>query len=120
MNAEEVAVTLGNGYQPHRIYEKNARLREAIDLIASGFFSHGDPTLFAPLVDDLLHPDRYCVLADFQEYVEAQARVEAVWREPHSWTRMGILNVARMGRFSSDRSIAEYMRDIWRIAPVTV
>jgi len=120
MDAEQVAARDGYRPRPRRIYEKNARLREALDLIGSGFFSHGDAALFRPLLDELLERDRFCVLADFQEYVEAQARVEAAWREPAAWTRMSILNTARMGYFSSDRAIAEYMREIWTVEPVPV
>jgi starch phosphorylase len=91
-----------------------------IDLLAGGAFAHGDRTLFAPLVEDLVHRDPFLVLADFRAYCDAQARVAAAWRTPAAWVRSSILNTARAGRFSSDRSIREYAEQIWRISPVTV
>jgi starch phosphorylase len=89
-----------------------------IDLIASGELSPGDRTLYAPLIDDLLHRDPFFVLADFRAYADCQRRVEAAWRTPAAWTRSSILNTARSGRFSSDRSIREYARTIWNVPSV--
>jgi starch phosphorylase len=89
-----------------------------IDLIASGEFSPGDRTLYAPLVDDLLFRDPFFVLADFRSYTDCQRQVEDRWRRPASWLRSSILNTARAGRFSSDRAIREYARNIWNVAPV--
>jgi starch phosphorylase len=93
-------------------------LARVMELLASGEFSPGDRTLYAPLVDDLLHRDPFFVLADFRAYVDCQRRVEAMWRTPTAWLQSSILNTARAGRFSSDRSIREYAREIWNIAPV--
>jgi starch phosphorylase len=93
-------------------------LARVIELIASGEFSPGDRTLYAPLIDDLIHRDRFFVLADFRAYADCHRRVEALWREPGAWLRTSILNTARAGRFSSDRSIREYAREIWRVPPV--
>jgi starch phosphorylase len=93
-------------------------LARVMELLASGEFSPGDRTLYAPLVDDLLHRDPFFVLADFRAYVDCQRRVEALWRTPAAWLQSSILNTARAGRFSSDRSIREYAREIWNIAPV--
>jgi len=93
-------------------------LAHVISLIRNGEFSPGDRGLFAPLIDDLLHKDRFLVLADFRAYAIAQRKVEALWRTPARWLRSSILNTARSGRFSSDRSIREYAKEIWRVAPV--
>jgi glycogen phosphorylase len=118
LTAEEVAVRKAEGYNPRRIYESNQELREAIDLIDNGFFSGGDRTLFRPLVESLLTRDDYLLLADYQAYVDCQQRVGAAYLDQGRWTRMSILNSARVGRFSSDRSIREYCRDIWSVGPV--
>ena len=88
-----------------------------IDLIRDGHFSRGDRDLFRPIVDSLLHGDNYRLLADFRSYVDCQALVRAAYGEPEKWTRMSIANVARMGKFSSDRSIREYCQAIWRVKP---
>jgi starch phosphorylase len=119
-DADEVARMKAHGYNPRRYYEDNPGLREAIDLIAGGAFSRGDSSLFRPLVDSLLFHDEYLLFADYQSYIECQAHVEHAFRDVEHWTRMSILNVARIGRFSSDRAIAEYARNIWRIEPVTI
>ncbi|MEJ1958849.1 MAG: glycogen/starch/alpha-glucan phosphorylase [Nitrosomonadales bacterium] len=120
LTAEEVQATWKNGYDPHRIYQENDELRAVIELIRTGHFSHGDRNLFRPIVDSLLHGDSYRLLADFQSYVDCQARVSEAYREPEDWTRMSILNVARMGKFSSDRSIEKYCREIWKVNPVKI
>lgn len=120
MTAAEVERRKANGYVPREIYEENGELREAIDMIASGAFSRGDQRLFEPLVKSLLERDDFLVLADFASYVECQDRVAQAYRDAEGWTRKSILNVARMGKFSSDRAIREYCRDIWHIEPVHV
>ncbi|HUN92937.1 MAG TPA: glycogen/starch/alpha-glucan phosphorylase [Burkholderiaceae bacterium] len=120
LTADEVQATWRGGYDPMAIYRGNDELRAVIDLIGDGHFSRGDRALFRPLVDSLLHHDPYRLLADYASYVECQARVGAAYREPERWTRMAILNVARMGKFSSDRSIREYCERIWRASPVRV
>ena len=88
--------------------------------MASGEFSHGDRTLFQPLVDSLLNGDDYMLLADYQSYIDCQDRVSLAYQDPDDWTRMSILNVARIGKFSSDRSIRDYCADIWKTWPVKV
>ncbi|MDW8324141.1 MAG: glycogen/starch/alpha-glucan phosphorylase [Burkholderiales bacterium] len=118
--AEEVSALQASGYVPRERYQADPILREVIDLIRSGFFSRGDTELFRPLVDNLLQHDPYLVLADFDAYRAAQQRVDHAWLEPVRWTRMSVLNVARSGWCSSDRSIAEYARDIWRVEPVHI
>jgi glycogen phosphorylase len=118
LTAEEVERLKAEDYTPRRIYESNPELREAIDLISSGFFSNGDRGLFYPLVDSLLTRDDYMLLADYQAYVDCQQRVSHAYSDQNAWTRMSILNSARAGRFSSDRSIREYCRDIWKVRPI--
>jgi starch phosphorylase len=120
LNAAEVHATWKNGYDPGAIYQGNSELRAVIDLIGGGHFSGGDRDLFRPLVDSLLHGDTYRLLADYQSYVDCQAQVSAAYGDKEHWTRMSILNVARMGKFSSDRSIREYCADIWRVKPVKI
>ncbi|MBI5615112.1 MAG: glycogen/starch/alpha-glucan phosphorylase [Gammaproteobacteria bacterium] len=120
MTADEVAARRAAGYNPFRCYEENAELRAALELVASGHFSHGDRTLFRPLVHDLLHRDDYFVLADYVAYVEAQEAVTRAWQDAERWTRMSILNVARIGFFSADRAIFGYCRDIWHITPLPI
>ena len=106
------------GYRPHTYYQSNPALRQALRAVASGAFSDGDRAAFAPLVDSLLHDDQYRVLADYQSYVEAQDRVERAYRDPRAWTRSTVLNVARSGFFSSDRSIRDYIDRIWHTTAV--
>jgi len=120
LNAEEVERTLAQQYRPWDIYNANLELRGVIDLIASGHFSHGDRTVFQPLVENLLWHDPYLLLADYASYVACQDRVSTAYGDLQRWTRMSILNVARMGKFSSDRTIAEYARDIWRVSAIPV
>jgi glycogen phosphorylase len=116
LTAAEVQGMKASGYSPRGIYESNAELRETIDLIDGGFFSGGDRELFRPLVESLLTRDEYMLLADYQSYLDCQARVSDAYRDRANWTRMSILNSARVGRFSSDRSIRDYCRDIWNVS----
>jgi starch phosphorylase len=118
LTAEEVEKRKAEGYTPRSVYSSNPELRETLDLIASGFFSSGDRGLFQPLVDPLLARDDYMLLADYQSYVDCQQRVSDAYADQNSWTRMSILNCARVGRFSSDRSILEYCGDIWNVRPI--
>ena len=117
LTADEVQAWRERGYRPLELYEQNSALKSALDLIDSGHFSGGDRELFRPLIDSLIHRDEYFVLADFQAYVDCQKRVSETWADPQLWTKMSILNTARMGHFSSDRTIREYAHDIWRVAP---
>jgi glycogen phosphorylase len=119
LTASDVERLWSTGYNPHTIYESNPELRETLDLISGGAFSGGDRDLFRPLVDSLLYHDPYMLLADYQAYVDCQQRVNDAYRDRANWTRMSILNAARVGRFSSDRSIREYCRDIWHVSPLT-
>ena len=118
LTVEQVSQLRASGYNPRQYYEMNPVLRETIDQIASGVFSVGNRDLFKPIIDSLLSYDTYMVLADFQSYVECQYKVDKAFRDQEQWTRMSILNVARMGKFSSDRSIREYCADIWQAMPI--
>ncbi len=120
LNAEEVYAIKARGYNPLDYYNGNQGLRDVIDLIRSGFFSRGDSELFRPLIDGLMYHDPYLLFADFQSYVECQDRVAAVYADTERWTRMSILNTARSGKFSSDRTIREYCADIWRVKSVPI
>ena len=120
LTAAEVHSLKSKGYNPWDYYHGNPQLKEAIDLITAGHFSHGDPNLFRPLVDSLLNRDDYLLLADYQSYIDCQERVSQAYRDQESWTRMSIFNVARMGKFSSDRSIREYCQEIWHTSPVKI
>ncbi|MEB3174494.1 MAG: glycogen/starch/alpha-glucan phosphorylase [Cyanobacteriota bacterium] len=120
LTTPEVGQLQSQGYHPWDYYNNNSDLKAVIDLINCGFFSHGDGNLFRPLTDSLLGSDPFLVLADFQAYIEAQAKVGQAYQDPEQWAKMSILNVARMGKFSSDRAIREYCQEIWRIEPVNV
>jgi len=120
LSAPEVYALKTKGYRPMDYYEANQGLRDVIDLIRSGFFSRGDTELFRPLIDGLLYQDPYLVLADFQSYLECQAEVSKTYDDSERWTRMSILNTARSGKFSSDRTIHEYCADIWGVKPVPI
>ncbi|MGB3786666.1 MAG: glycogen/starch/alpha-glucan phosphorylase, partial [Phormidesmis sp.] len=120
LQAHEVSELKAKGYNPRQYYEENEELRTVIDLIGSGVFSSGDTEMFRPLIDNLLNQDRFMVLADYQAYVDCQKEVSAAYKDQDNWVRMSILNAARMGKFSSDRSIQEYCDQIWNIKPVPV
>ena len=118
LTTEQVLELKAGGYKPGLYYQTNPDLHEVIDQIAGGTFSSGDTALFKPIVDSLLGGDEYLVLADYQAYVECQHRVSMAYRDQEQWTRMSILNVARIGYFSSDRSIQEYCAKIWGVKPL--
>jgi starch phosphorylase len=110
-----------DGYSSWDYVHANAELKLVLDMIASGFFTPEDPHRFQPIVDALLqHNDHYLLLADYASYVEAQERVGALYLKQKEWTRRAVLNVANMGKFSSDRTIKEYAKQIWHADPVTV
>jgi starch phosphorylase len=116
LTADEVRA-LQSGYDPRQVYLADRELSAALDAIASGLFSPDDPGCFRPIIDSLLHGgDPYMVLADFRSYASVQRTIEHVYRDSAAWTRKSILNVARMGYFSSDRSVAGYARDVWGLS----
>lgn len=118
LTADEVERTKAGGYNPRAIYDSNPRLRQVLDSMVSGSFSRGDTDLFRPVFDNLLSRDDYLLLADYQAYVDCQERVGRAYRDQELWTRMSILNVARIGKFSSDRSIREYCEKVWDAKPL--
>lgn len=119
LTADEVASLQEKGYQPWDYYNANADLSEVLDMIGSGFFSPTEPDRFKPIIDNLLHRgDQYLLLADYASYIECQSKVEAAYKDQKQWVKKAILNVANMGKFSSDRTIAEYAKEIWDVKPV--
>ncbi len=118
LSAAEVQATIASGYRPRDFYEHDAELREVLDLIRSGFFSPDRPDEFRPLIDRLLDRDEYLLLADFRAYSDCQAQAAAAFADPAEWHRKAILNIAKMGYFSSDRTIKEYAAEIWKAAPL--
>jgi starch phosphorylase len=107
LTADEVQAVKSAGYNPRSFYDSNEELRSCVDSLVSGQFSLGDPDLFRPLHDSLLNRDEHMLLADYPSYIECQDRLSAAYRDRDRWNRMSILNVARMGKFSSDRVIRE-------------
>lgn len=120
LTAAEVAAQQATGYDPAAVAAADPELREALEMIAGGFFRPSERDLFQPVVDALRHADPYLLLADYASYVACQERVSRAFRDEEAWTRMSILNCARSGKFSSDRTVQEYARDIWNARPVAV
>ena len=118
MTEPEVEALWAKGYKPADFYQADPQLRAAMDLIASGAFSGGDRTVFEPIVSNLLYDDRFMVLADYASYIEAQAQVDLAYADQDAWTRSAILNIARCGFFSSDRSMRDYLDRIWHARPL--
>jgi starch phosphorylase len=118
LNTAQVAELKAAAYNPYDYYHCDMELKQTIDLINCGLFSHGNTELFRPLTDHLLHHDEYLLMADYRSYVDCQQEVDHAYRDPAHWTRMSILNVARMGKFSSDRAIREYGKHIWHVEPL--
>lgn len=120
LTAEEVFAKKQHGYDPMAYYHGNDQLRAVLDSISAGDFSQGDSALFRPIVDSLLFDDQYLLLADFESYIDCCERAASAYQDPEQWTRMSILNTARCGFFSSDRSMEEYCSEIWNVTPVSV
>jgi starch phosphorylase len=119
LRADEVAeLRAGGRYDPQQLVAKTPRIARVLDAIRSGRFSPGDPYLFGPLLDGLLHGDRWFVLADFISYGDTQEQVGRDFGARTDWDRRALLNVARMGYFSSDRAVREYATAIWNLKPV--
>ena len=120
LTAEEVVNLRQGGYRPWEYYQNNDELKQVIDLITSGYFSHGDGELFKPIVDNLLSYDPFLLLADFQSYIDCQDSVGQKYQDKEQWSRMSILNTSRSGKFSSDRAIKEYCEEIWQVSPLAI
>ena len=117
---EEVSELFRNGYHPQTYYNADDELRACVDWVGSNYFTPDEPGCLNLLRDSLLHHDPYLCLADFRAYSDAHTRVDRAFKNPLNWARMAILNTARMGKFSSDRTIEEYAREIWKLNPVSV
>jgi len=120
LTAAEVAARKANGYRPWEYAEGDPELASALQLLDSGYFCPEDRNLFKPLVQDLWHQDPYMLLADYRAYVDCQEQVSSAYQDRTGWTRRSILNTARMGKFSSDRTISEYSQEIWQTRPVPI
>ena len=120
LTADQAAALKNQGYSPGTYYHGDAELKAAIDAITSGTFSGGDSAAFEPVVASLLQWDEYMVLADYRSYIDCHDRARRVWVDQDQWTRMSILNTARSGFFSSDRTVRDYCRDIWHARPVPI
>jgi glycogen phosphorylase len=118
LTADQVTDLKTKGYNPQDYYHRDAELKRVIDLINTGLFAHGDKGLFGPLIDHLLYHDEYLLMADYRSYVDCQEEVNRAFQDSARWTRMSIINTARIGKFSSDRSIHEYARNIWNLSSV--
>jgi starch phosphorylase len=120
LTADEVERTKREGYRPGRFAEQDPELHAVLNLLASGALTRRDPEVLRPVVENLLQSDPFLVLADYAAYVACQQRVSEAWRDRAGWARMSILNMARSGKFASDRSIREYCEEIWGVPPVRV
>jgi glycogen phosphorylase len=120
LTEDQVETVKRDGYRPMAYIERDPELAAVLELIASGVFTHGDSEILRPVVDNLIHDDPFLVLADYRSYIDCQDKVSEAWGDGESWTRMSILNSARSGKFSSDRSIAEYCDEIWNVPPMNV
>ena len=120
LHTDQVLALKEQGYNPREYYQNNSELKLVIDQLAEGYFSHGDTNVFKPIVDSLMNHDEYMLCADFQAYLDCQDQVDIAYKDKSRWAKMSILNVANMGKFSSDRSIREYCEGIWKVKPVVV
>lgn len=117
LTTPQVAEVKANGYKPRDYYNSNSELKQVLDMIAEGYFSIDEPARYQVIVDNLLNNDQYLLLADYASYIEAQERVGKLYQHQDDWTRMAILNVANMAKFSSDRAIGDYAKNIWHVSP---
>lgn len=118
--AEEIMALKREGYDPQEFIDRSPLLQQVLRLLDCDFFSPGEPGLFRPIYEELIGGDEYCLLADFADYLAAQEMVTDAYLETERWTRMSIMNVARCGKFSSDRTIGEYARDIWQVTGLDI
>ncbi len=118
--ADEVLTLKQSNYNPREYYESNPDLKRVIDMLASNYFNRFEPGIFKPLLDGLMNVDYYCLFADYDSYLKTQREVEKLYRNKDAWTKKSIINVARMAKFSSDRSIQDYAELIWKVKPVKI
>ncbi len=118
--ADEVVKLKSNNYNPREYYEKNKNLKQVVDMIATNYFNPKEPGIFDDMIRGLMNVDYYCLFADYQSYIDAQDKVSELYLDQKKWTQKSIYNVARVGKFSSDRSVKEYAQNIWKVKPVKV
>lgn len=118
--ADEVLKLKSEGYNPKSYYESNPRIKEVIDILQTDYFCRHESGIFKPIIDSLMEVDYYCLFADFDSYLDAQQKVSDLYADPVAWAKKSILNVARIGKFSSDRSIMDYAQKIWGIQPMNI
>lgn len=118
--ADEVIKLKQNGYNPRELYENNWELKRVIDMISNNYFSRFEPGIFSPIIEGLLNIDYYCLLADYESYIKTQEEVNLLYQNKNEWTKKSLLNIARMGKFSSDRSVMEYAKHVWNVKPVKI
>ena len=116
----EIMKLKNKGYSPKKFIAKSPQLKEVLRLIEIGHFSNGDKELFKPLLNSLTGSDPFFVMADFEDYLKTQEIVSKAWNDKQKWNKMALLNTARSGYFSSDRSIREYCDSIWKVSPMPV
>jgi starch phosphorylase len=116
--ADEVMKFKNNGYDPRDYYKKDTELKRIVDMLANDYFNRKEPGIFKPIVDSLLNVDYYCLFPDYRSYIETQDKVSKLYKDLDKWTQKSILNVARIGKFSSDRSVQQYAKNIWKVKPV--
>jgi glycogen phosphorylase len=115
LKSNEVEELKRKGYNPKKYIKNNPSLKKIMRLIKEDFFSKGEAGIFRPLYDSLVHGDNFMVLADFEEYVKKQEEVSNSYADQENWTKKSIINTARSGRFSSDRTVKEYADEIWKV-----
>jgi len=121
MTAQEVTLLLESGYDPLFYYNQSLNLKMAMDMVIDGYFSPSQPELFRPIIESLLYQgDKFMLLADFDDYLACHKQVNETYKDSLKWAKMALLNIARIGKFSSDRTISEYARDIWNVKPVPI
>jgi len=120
LTVDQVQALRAGGYDPREWYRRDPVIKGVLDALNGDQFSPGEPGLFSPIVDSLLGGDPYLVLADFAAYDACQAEVSKAWLDQEHWTRMAVLNTARSGKFSSDRTIRQYADEIWKVKPVAI
>jgi len=117
LTTPQVAEMKASGYNPRDYYNSNPELKQVLDMIATGYFSVEEPHRYQNVVDNLLNNDQYLLLADYASYIETQDKVGKLYQNRDEWMRMAILNVANMAKFSSDRAIGDYAKNIWHVSP---
>ena len=118
--ANEVIKLKQSGYNPREYYEKNYELKKAVDMIASNYFNKSEPGIFNDMIEGLMNVDYYCIFADYESYIKTQEKVSMLYSDIEEWTKKSMLNVARIGKFSSDRAIKEYAEKIWGVKKVKI